>query len=77
MLIISVSAGIGPEYFELFVEKVVTMAAISDAIVHYELLEYLNCSVAVERQIFTIAVDYLALLLQPLLDAAPAGALVA
>jgi hypothetical protein len=58
-----VSSCKGSEDFELFVEEVIAMSPISHTIVNYQLLEDLNCSVAVERQIFTVAIDDLALLL--------------
>ena len=77
MLVIAVSAGERAENLELFIEQVVSVAPVSNAIVDYQLLEDLHSGVAVERQIFTIAVDYLAVFLQPVLHAAAAGALVA
>ena len=77
MLVIAVSAGERAENLELFVEQVVSVAPVSNAIVDYQLLEDLYSDVAVKRQIFTIAVDYLAVFLQPVLHAAAAGALVA
>jgi len=69
VLIIAVSPCERPEDLKLFVEKVVSMASVSNAIVDYQLLEDLHSGIAVERQIFTIAVDDLAILLQPVLDA--------
>ena len=64
-----------PEYFKLFVEQIVSVPTIGNPVVHDQLLDHLDGSIAVKRQIFTITINYLALLLQPLLDAPATRAL--
>jgi hypothetical protein len=53
----------GANDLEFLVEEVVAVPSISDAVVDDELLKDLNSRVAVEGQVFTVAIDDLAVLL--------------
>lgn len=65
-----------PEKLELAVKKVISVSAVGDSVIHYQLLKNFHGSVAMERQILTIAVDDLAELLETVFDRRPARAFV-
>ena len=76
MVVVPVRTCEGPDYLELSVEEVVAVAAISDPVVDNQLLEHFNCRVAVERQVFTVAIDDFSVLLEALFDSQTGRALV-
>jgi hypothetical protein len=58
------------EHFELGVEQVIAMPSISDAVINDKLLQDFNRLIAMERQVLTVAVDNLAILLEAVFHSA-------